>query len=67
MLVLMAAEGGILHAEGQISLVAAVAAPGLMVLARDRVGRPERRHARRACGRWLYRPGRPVGGHGERP
>ena len=33
MLVLVAAGGGILHAKGQISLTAAVAAPGLMVLA----------------------------------
>src|ERR1700755_1965058 len=33
MLVLVAAGGGILHAEGQISLAAAVVAPGLMVLA----------------------------------
>ncbi len=32
MLVLVAAGGGILHAEGQISLAAAVVAPGLMVL-----------------------------------
>jgi aquaporin Z len=32
-LVLVAAGGGILHAKGQISLAAAVAAPGLMVLA----------------------------------
>lgn len=32
-LVLVAAGGGILHAEGQISLAAAVVAPGLMVLA----------------------------------
>jgi aquaporin Z len=31
-LVLVAAGGGILHAEGQISLAAAVVAPGLMVL-----------------------------------
>jgi aquaporin Z len=33
MLVLVAAGGGILHAEGQISLAAAVVAPGLMVMA----------------------------------
>jgi aquaporin Z len=33
MLVLVAAGGGILHAKGQISLTAAVAAPGLMVMA----------------------------------
>ena len=33
MLVLVAAGGGILHAKGQISLSAAVVAPGLMVLA----------------------------------
>jgi aquaporin Z len=33
MLVLVAAGGGLLHAEGQISLAAAVVAPGLMVLA----------------------------------
>src|SRR4051812_22877434 len=33
MLVLVAAGGGILHGEGQISLAAAVVAPGLMVLA----------------------------------
>jgi aquaporin Z len=33
MLVLVAAGGGLLHAKGQISLAAAVAAPGLMVLA----------------------------------
>ena len=33
MLVLVAAGGGILHAKGQISLAAAVVAPGLMVLA----------------------------------
>jgi aquaporin Z len=33
MLVLVAAGGGILHARGQISLTAAVVAPGLMVLA----------------------------------
>jgi aquaporin Z len=33
MLVLVAAGGGILHAEGQITLSAAVVAPGLMVLA----------------------------------
>src|SRR3954464_10652140 len=33
MLVLVAAGGGILHAKGQISLAAAVDAPGLMVLA----------------------------------
>jgi aquaporin Z len=33
MLVLVAAGGGILHAKGQISLTAAVVAPGLMVLA----------------------------------
>jgi aquaporin Z len=33
MLVLVAAGGGILHAQGQISLAAAVVAPGLMVLA----------------------------------
>jgi len=32
-LVLVAAGGGILHAQGQISLAAAVVAPGLMVLA----------------------------------
>jgi aquaporin Z len=32
-LVLVAAGGGILHAQGQISLTAAVVAPGLMVLA----------------------------------
>ena len=32
-LVLVAAGGGILHAEGQISLAAAVVAPGLMVMA----------------------------------
>ena len=32
-LVLVAAGGGILHAKGQISLAAAVAAPGLMVMA----------------------------------
>jgi aquaporin Z len=32
MLVLVAAGGGLLHAEGQISLSAAVVAPGLMVL-----------------------------------
>lgn len=32
MLVLVAAGGGILHGEGQISLAAAVVAPGLMVL-----------------------------------
>ncbi len=33
MLILVAAGGGILHANGQISLAAAVVAPGLMVLA----------------------------------
>jgi aquaporin Z len=33
MLVLVAAGGGILHAEGQITLTAAVVAPGLMVMA----------------------------------
>ncbi len=33
MLVLVAAGGGILHAKGQITLAAAVVAPGLMVLA----------------------------------
>src|SRR6478672_10673957 len=33
MLVLVAAGGGILHGQGQISLAAAVAAPGLMVMA----------------------------------
>jgi aquaporin Z len=33
MLVLVAAGGGILHAKGQISLSAAVIAPGLMVMA----------------------------------
>ena len=33
MLVLVAAGGGLLHAQGQISLAAAVVAPGLMVLA----------------------------------
>ena len=33
MLVLVAAGGGILHGKGQISLAAAVAAPGLMVMA----------------------------------
>ena len=33
MLVLVAAGGGILHGQGQISLAAAVVAPGLMVLA----------------------------------
>jgi aquaporin Z len=33
MLVLVAAGGGVLHAEGQISLSAAVVAPGLMVMA----------------------------------
>lgn len=33
LLVLVAAGGGILHAQGQISLTAAVVAPGLMVLA----------------------------------
>jgi aquaporin Z len=33
MLVLAAAGGGLLHADGQISLAAAVVAPGLMVLA----------------------------------
>ncbi|HEY3943766.1 MAG TPA: aquaporin [Solirubrobacteraceae bacterium] len=33
MLVLVAAGGGILHAQGKISLAAAVVAPGLMVLA----------------------------------
>jgi aquaporin Z len=33
MLVLVAAGGGVLHAEGQISLAAAVVAPGLMVMA----------------------------------
>ena len=33
MLVLVAAGGGILHGEGQISLAAAVVAPGLMVMA----------------------------------
>lgn len=33
LLVLVAAGGGILHAEGQISLSAAVVAPGLMVMA----------------------------------
>src|SRR5215469_15773217 len=32
-LVLVAAGGGLLHAKGQISLAAAVVAPGLMVLA----------------------------------
>src|SRR5436309_12307412 len=32
-LVLVAAGGGILHAEGRISLAAAVVAPGLMVMA----------------------------------
>ena len=32
-LVLVAAGGGILHGEGQISLAAAVVAPGLMVMA----------------------------------
>src|ERR1700683_4510729 len=33
MLVLVAAGGGVLHGEGQISLAAAVVAPGLMVMA----------------------------------
>ena len=33
MLVLVAAGGGLLHAKGEISLAAAVVAPGLMVLA----------------------------------
>ena len=33
MLVLVAAGGGLLHAKGEISLSAAVVAPGLMVLA----------------------------------
>jgi aquaporin Z len=33
MLVLVAAGGGVLHAKGQISLAAAVVAPGLMVMA----------------------------------
>src|ERR1700760_382712 len=33
MLVLVAAGGGILHGKGQISLAAAVVAPGLMVMA----------------------------------
>src|ERR1700677_2809967 len=33
MLVLVAAGGGVLHAEGRISLPAAVVAPGLMVMA----------------------------------
>src|SRR5256885_10634759 len=33
MLVLVAAGGGILHGQGQISLAAAVVAPGLMVMA----------------------------------
>jgi len=33
MLVLVAAGGGVLHAKGQISLTAAVVAPGLMVMA----------------------------------
>src|SRR5579859_2527317 len=33
MLVLVAAGGGLLHAKGQISLAAAVVAPGLMVMA----------------------------------
>src|SRR5499427_5113738 len=33
LLVLVAAGGGILHAKGQISLAAAVVAPGLMVMA----------------------------------
>jgi hypothetical protein len=33
MLVLVAAGGGLLHAKGQISLAAAVVAPGLMMLA----------------------------------
>src|SRR3954462_11599918 len=33
MLVLVAAGGGLLHGKGQISLTAAVVAPGLMVLA----------------------------------
>src|SRR3989442_5457218 len=33
MLVLVAAGGGLLHGEGQISLAAAVVAPGLMVMA----------------------------------
>jgi aquaporin Z len=33
MLVLVAAGGGLLHAQGQISLAAAVVAPGLMVMA----------------------------------
>src|SRR5271155_4345748 len=33
MLVLVAAGGGILHGQGQISLTAAVVAPGLMVMA----------------------------------
>ena len=33
MLVLVAAGGGVLHAKGQISLSAAVVAPGLMVMA----------------------------------
>jgi aquaporin Z len=33
MLVLVAAGGGILHGEGQVSLAAAVVAPGLMVMA----------------------------------
>src|SRR5665213_3301170 len=32
LLVLVAAGGGILHAKGQISLAAAVVAPGLMVM-----------------------------------
>src|SRR5438876_11835649 len=32
-LVLVAAGGGLLHAKGQISLAAAVVAPGLMVMA----------------------------------
>ena len=33
LLVFVAAGGGLLHAQGQISLAAAVVAPGLMVMA----------------------------------
>ena len=56
MLVLVAAGGGLLHGEGQISLPAAVVAPGLMVLAiilRGRGGDP----ISRAAGAGVLTPG----------
>lgn len=74
MLVLVAAGGGILHAKGQISLAAAVVAPGLMVMAiilfmgapRDRLRRSERGRARGPRGRRLHRARWPVVGAGQR-